>query len=155
MHPKNGDYTIPHCGKAERIKEMLKQVAIFAENKKGTFQDITGILEDANVNILGSVTNDGPEYGIMRMIVSDTDRALEGLRKGGYLCRANDVIGVELADKVGNLHSLLVCLEEGNINVDYIYLCFNRTTGLPVLILHTNEIFEVEEYLKAKGFHLQ
>ena len=53
---------------------MLKQVAIFAENKKGTFQDITQILQNANINILGSVTNDGPEYGIMRLIVSDTER---------------------------------------------------------------------------------
>ena len=55
---------------------MLKQVAIFAENKKGTFQDITQILQNANINILGSVTNDGPEYGIMRLIVSDTEKAL-------------------------------------------------------------------------------
>ena len=133
---------------------MLKQVAIFAENKKGTFQDITQILQNANINILGSVTNDGPEYGIMRLIVSDTEKALASLKEGGYLCRSNDVIGVELEDKVGNLNQLLLSLEAGNINVDYIYLCFNRDTGKPVLILHTNEIFEVEEYLKGKGFIL-
>ena len=130
---------------------MLKQVAIFAENKKGTFQDITQILQNANINILGSVTNDGPEYGIMRLIVSDTEKALASLKEGGYLCRSN---GVELEDKVGNLNQLLLSLEAGNINVDYIYLCFNRDTGKPVLILHTNEIFEVEEYLKGKGFIL-
>ena len=133
---------------------MLKQVAIFAENKKGTFQDITQILQNANINILGSVTNDGPEYGIMRLIVSDTEKALASLKEGGYLCRSNDVIGVELEDRVGNLNQLLLSLEAGNINVDYIYLCFNRDTGKPVLILHTNDIFEVEEYLKGKGFIL-
>ena len=51
---------------------MLKQVSIFVENKKGTFQSITSILQEENINILGSVTNDSAEYGIIRMIVSDT-----------------------------------------------------------------------------------
>ena len=44
---------------------MLKQVSIYAENKKGCLQNITGILRENNVNILGSVTNDSAEYGII------------------------------------------------------------------------------------------
>ena len=50
---------------------MLKQVSIYAENKKGTMQKITGILLENDINILGSVTNDSAEYGIIRMVVSD------------------------------------------------------------------------------------
>lgn len=141
-----------------RIREvniMLKQVSIFAENQKGAFQAITGILKEENINILGSVTNDSAEYGIVRMIVSDTEKALAALSKKGYLCRANDILGVEMSDEVGNLDHLLISLSEGNISVDYIYLCFNRDTGKPVLIIHTDDIFEVEEYLKAKGFSVQ
>lgn len=45
---------------------MLKQVSIYAENKKGTIQNITGLLAEKNINILGSVINDGAEYGIIR-----------------------------------------------------------------------------------------
>ncbi len=134
---------------------MLKQVSIFAENRKGTFQSITGILQEENINILGSVTNDSAEYGIVRMIVSDTEKALDALRQKGYLCRANDILGVEMADEIGSLNRLLISLSAGNISVDYIYLCFNRDTGKPVLILHTDEIGEVEEYLKSKGFSVQ
>ena len=134
---------------------MLKQVSIFAENQKGAFQSITGILQEENINILGSVTNDSAEYGIVRMIVSDTDKALEALSAHGYLCRANDILGVEMADEIGSLNRLLISLSEGNISVDYIYLSFNRDSGMPVLILHTDDIWEVEEYLKAKGFSLQ
>ena len=52
---------------------MLKQVSIYAENKKGTIQNITGLLAEKNINILGSVINDGAEYGIIRMIVSDPE----------------------------------------------------------------------------------
>ena len=134
---------------------MLKQVSIFAENKRGTFQSITGILQDENINILGSITNDSAEYGIVRMIVSDTEKALRALSANGYLCRSNDILGVEMEDEIGSLNRLLISLSDGNISVDYIYLFFNRDTGKPVLILHTDEIREVEEYLKSSGFLVQ
>ncbi len=134
---------------------MLKQVSIFAENKRGTFQSITGILQEENINILGSITNDSAEYGIVRMIVSDTEKALCALSANGYLCRSNDILGVEMEDEIGSLNRLLISLSDGNISVDYIYLCFNRDTGKPVLILHTDDIREVEEYLKSRGFLVQ
>ena len=54
---------------------MLKQLSIYAENKKGVMQNITGILKDEDINILGSVTNDSAEYGIVRMVVSDPEKA--------------------------------------------------------------------------------
>lgn len=63
---------------------MLKQVSIYAENKKGTIQNITGLLAEKNINILGSVINDGAEYGIIRMIVSDPESAAEALTNAGY-----------------------------------------------------------------------
>ena len=89
---------------------MLNQLAIFAENKKGTMQKITGILTANDINILGSVTNDSAEYGIIRMLVSDPETAMKALSEAGYLCKLTDVLGVEVADEVGNLNRLLVCL---------------------------------------------
>lgn len=134
---------------------MLKQVSIYAENKKGTFRDITTILMEEDINILGSVTNNSTEYGVVRMIVSDTEKALRVLQANNYLCKSTSIIGVEMADKVGSLNHLLQELLDGNINVDYTYLCFNRETGMPVIILHTEDIFEVENHLKTKGFAVQ
>ena len=129
---------------------MLKQVSIYAENKKGTMQMITGILLEENINILGSVTNDSAEYGIIRMVVSDSKKAIRALEKAGYLCRMQDVLGVEVEDEVGNLHKL----NESNISVDYIYLSFNRDSGKPVMIIHTEDVEEVEMCIAAKGFSL-
>lgn len=133
---------------------MLKQVSIYAENKKGTFQSITEILRRNDINILGSVTNDSAEYGIIRMIVSDTDKTIRSLTENGYLCRVTDILGVEMEDETGNLNKLLISLSDGNISVDYIYLSFNRATGKPIMILHTADIFEVESYLRSKGYIL-
>ena len=89
---------------------MLKQVSIYAENKKGTMQRITKILLDENINILGSVTNDSAEYGIIRMVLSDPAKAIDALTREGFICRLTDVLGVEVEDKVGNLNHLLKTL---------------------------------------------
>ena len=59
---------------------MLKQITVYAENKKGTMKDITGILASHDINIWGSVTNESSEFGMVRMIVSDPDKALKELR---------------------------------------------------------------------------
>ena len=72
---------------------MLKQLSIYAENRKGTFKHVTGILEEENINILGSVTNDSAEYGIIRMVVSAPDKAVAALEKADYLCKLTDVVG--------------------------------------------------------------
>ena len=131
---------------------MLKQISIYAENKKGTFQAITSILQEEGINILGSVTNDSAEYGIIRMVVSDTDKALAALKAGGYICKSTDVLGVEVKDEVGNLNKLLLAMLESNINADYLYLSFNRDTGRPIMVVRTPDIFEVESCLRKKGF---
>jgi len=131
---------------------MLKQLSIYAENKKGTMKDITSILKKDEINILGSVTNDSAEYGIVRMVVSDPEKASQSLVKAGYICRLTEVMGIEMADEVGNLNHLLQALSDSNISVDYIYLSFNRDSGKPILILHVEDIYEVENCMRAKGF---
>ena len=131
---------------------MLKQLSIYAENKKGTMTDITRILSDEGINIWGSVTNDSAEFGIIRMIVSDAELAKKKLEESGYFCKLCNVIGVEMADEVGALKKLLQTLTDSNINVDYVYLSFNRDSGLPVQVFHAADTPEVEECIKAKGF---
>lgn len=133
---------------------MLQQVSIFAENRKGAMQKITSVLLQERINIWGSVTNDSAEYGIVRMVVSEPEQALAALHQAGYLAQLNDVLGVEVEDKVGALDGLLLAIADSNISVNYIYLSFNRDSGKPVMILHADEIWEVESCLKAKGFAL-
>ena len=131
---------------------MLKQVSIYAENRKGTMQKITAVLLQEDINILGSVTNDSAEYGIIRMIVSDPEKTVKALEKAGYLCRLTDVLGVEVEDEVGNLNRLLLALDESNINVNYIYLSFNRDSGKPIMVVSAEYVMEVEMCIAAKGF---
>ncbi|MBO4776289.1 MAG: amino acid-binding protein [Lachnospiraceae bacterium] len=133
---------------------MLKQVSIYAENVKGKMLEITSILAKENINILGSVTNDSAEYGIVRMVVSDPDKAVEELKKADIICKLTDVIAVEIHDEVGNLQKLLQALDDSNISVDYLYLSFNRDSGCPIMVFHAQDGPEVENSLKSKGFTL-
>lgn len=133
---------------------MLKQVSIYAENVKGKMLEITSLLAKENINILGSVTNDSAEYGIVRMVVSDPIKAVDVLSGAGIICKLTDVIAVEILDEVGNLQKLLQALDDANISVDYLYLSFNRESGCPIMVFHTNDIPEVENSLKSKGFSL-
>ena len=131
---------------------MLNQVSIYAENKKGAMLEITEILSREEINILGSVTNDSPEYGIVRMVVSDPRRAVQALEAVGYMCKVTDVLGIEIQDRVGELSRLLAALNDSNISVDYLYLSFNRESGSPIMVFLCNDIAEVEGCLAAKGF---
>ncbi|MBQ3797862.1 MAG: amino acid-binding protein [Butyrivibrio sp.] len=131
---------------------MLKQVSIYAENKKGCFKNITGLLVENGINILGSVTNDSAEYGIIRMVVSDPDKCIEVLKEAGYICKTTPVIAVECEDKVGALDSILNTLYDSNININYVYLSFNRVTGNPIMVMHTDEARAVENILINKGY---
>ena len=128
---------------------MLKKVSIYAENRKGTMQKITAVLLQEDINILGSVTNDSAEYGIIRMIVSDPEKTVQALEKAGYLCRLTDVLGVEVEDEVGNLTRLLLALDESNINVNYIYLSFNRDSGKPIMVAFAEDEMDVEMCIAA------
>lgn len=131
---------------------MLQQISIFAENRRGMMKEIAGALASEQINILGSVTNDSAEYGIVRMIVSDADRAYKVLTDMGCLCKLTKVIGVEITDEPGMLHKLLSAIHESYININYMYLSYNRDSGKPIIILHTEDVYEVEDALSGKGF---
>ncbi|MBR1476726.1 MAG: amino acid-binding protein [Lachnospiraceae bacterium] len=133
---------------------MLKQVSVYAENVKGKMLQITGLLAKEDINILGSVTNDSAEYGIVRMVVSDPEKAIKVLSEAGIICKLTDVLAVEVADEVGNLNKLLQALSDANVNVNYLYLSFNRESGLPIMVLSADEPKAVENSLRNKGFSL-
>ena len=132
---------------------MLKQISIYAENKKGCLQNVTGILCTNGINILGSVTNDSAEYGIIRMVVSDPEKSIEVLSKEGYICKTTPVLAVECLDEVGSLDKILKTLFDSNINVNYTYLSFNRDSGLPIMVMHTDDIVQVENILINKDYN--
>ena len=133
---------------------MIRQLSIFAENKKGAMNRITQILYDAGINMNTLITNDSAEFGIIRMLVSDTDTAARVLREAGYMCHTDAVAAAEISDECGSLNNLLTIISDGNINLDYLYVTYNTLSRLPVAIMKATDLMEVEEFLQARGFRI-
>ena len=133
---------------------MLKQLSIFAENRRGAMHRMMSILSEAGIDIRTSVTNDSAEYGIIRMIVSEPEQASRLLRENGYQCKLSSVIAIEIDDTPGTLAHLLGVLDDIAVNVDYIYPSFTRESSRPVMIMHTESLEEAESCLRSHGLRV-
>ena len=133
---------------------MLKQVSIIAENKLGSMRKMTKLISEAGIDFYNVVTNDSPEYGIVRVLCSDPEKAQLLLAKAGYLCKVNFVVGVAISEAVGSLDHLLADVSDSFINIDYMYVCYILHSSNPVAILHVQDYETVEECLRGKGYHV-
>ena len=140
------------AGKERTGDQMIKQISIFAENRRGAMGQITNVLAENRINMNTLVTNDSAEFGIIRMLVSDTDKAFRCLTDAGYLCHRDSVAAAEIGDECGSLNRLLDILSNGNINLDYLYVTYSGLSRNPVAILRAADIYEVEEFLRGKGY---
>jgi len=133
---------------------MIKQISIFTENKKGAMRNITRVLAENDINIIALVTNDSAEFGIVRMIVSDPGLAFDVLKDAGYMVHSNTVIAVKIGDAPGSLDQLLLEILDSNINVDYLYMSYDRASSTPIAVIKTPDVYEVAGCLKGRGYGL-
>ncbi len=132
----------------------IKQLTIFVENKQGTLVDITDTLARHNVNIRALSIADTQDFGILRLIVNDTDTALKTLADEGYLIKTTDVVGVKIGDQPGKLSMALNVLDQNNINMEYLYAFMSRTEKHAYVVLRVADNAAAETALEAAGFHL-
>jgi len=121
----------------------INQLSIFVENKAGTVADITKSIASAGVSIRALSVADTQEFGILRLIVSDVEKAKDALHKNDCVVSVTKVIGVEIPDVAGGLSSVLELMSENNINVEYLY-AFITISGK-----HAYVVLRVEDNEKA------
>ncbi len=122
---------------------VVKQVSIFLENTKGSLMKVTKLLRDNGIDLIALSIADTRDFGILRTIVSDTDRAVEIVRQAGYAVKLTDVLAVAVPDHPGGLNEVLELLDGHDIAIEYLY-SFVRTSGDHALI-----IFRVEDLERA------
>lgn len=125
---------------------MIKQLSVFVQNESGRLVNITDILQKANINISALSLAETEEYGILRMIVSDTEKAAEVLRANDYTVKISDVLCLITPDVPGALNEKLKTLAAEGINVAYMYGYSNE--GKARLIIKTNDQMRAEDLLK-------
>ena len=112
----------------------VDQLAVFLENKSGRLAAIARILSDNNINIRALSLADTADFGILRLIVDDTEKAAMVLKGEGFTLGKADVIAVEVADRPGGLAKVLSVLHEAAINVEYMYAFVEKSGENAVLI---------------------
>jgi len=112
----------------------LKQLSIFLENKPGRLTAPCRELADAGINILTMSLADTEQFGILRLLVREWEKAREVLEKAGHVVKVTDVVAIEVADRPGGLAEVLEAIEKCNINVEYTYAFTFRRGDKAVLV---------------------
>jgi len=113
---------------------LVKQISVFVENKPGRLAKLTRALADSGIDLIAICIADTVDFGILRCIVDDPDKAVDVLKKSGFTASTTKVLAVELPDKPGGLAAVLGYLSEADIDVEYIY-SFVRSRKEKALIL--------------------
>ena len=113
----------------------VKQISAFLENSKGTLAALTQVLGEAGVDMIALSIADTENFGILRMIASDTDAAVSALRKAGYTAKVTEVLAVAISDEPGGLHKALSLFDQRGISVEYLYSFLRRMDGRALIIL--------------------
>ncbi len=133
---------------------MIKQISVFVENKKGRLARITEVLGEGGIDLIALSIADTTNFGIMRCIVSNPDKAIKLLKSNDFTASTNDVIVAEVVDKPGGLSHVLDLLDQADISVEYLY-SFVRTPNENALILfRVEDIATAVAALKAGGVKL-
>lgn len=132
----------------------LKQLTVFVQNQQGALVEITESLAKGGVNIRALSIADTKDFGILRLIVNDTEKGNSLLSDAGYLIKITDVVGVKIGDAPGKLSSALKVLDENCINMEYLYAFMTRTEKHAYVVLRVEDNAKAEALLENAGFHI-
>ena len=124
----------------------IKQISIFLENTAGRIADVTKVLKDNGVNLRAIMIADTADFGILRIITDDSQKALEVLTNARYTTRTTDVLGVLINDEVGALYNVMSLFQTNGINIEYLYASLEKTDNTAVVIF---KVEDVEKGLKV------
>lgn len=133
---------------------ITKQVSVFLENKSGRLNEVTRILGEEGINISAFSIADSSDFGVLRMIVPDPDKAVAILREHLFSVQITPVIIITSPNKPGALSSLLNILSEDGIFIEYIY-AFSMKENSAVIVIRPSDINRCLHVLEERKDELQ
>ena len=125
---------------------VVKQISVFIENKEGRIKKAVNAISKEGINIRALSLADNTKYGILRLIVSDNEKAKEVLKASNFIVKETEVIVVGVKDEPNGLNSTLEIFENANINVEYLYAFVSSKTDEAIVVI---KIEDYEAGIKA------
>ena len=129
----------------------VEQISIFLENKAGRLAEVTGILAEAGINIRALALADTSDFGVLRLLVNDNQKAETALKQRGFTVSKTRVVAVEVSDRPGGLHHILELLDRAGINVEYMYAFVQQSGDNAVMIFRFDQTDGAIKALEADG----
>ena len=132
----------------------IKQLSIFVENKTGQITDVTTLLSEKGLSIKSINLVDSSDFGLLRIIVDDSNKAKEILDANGISLKITDVFAVEIDDHVGSFNEVVATLSSNNINIEYTYTVSNSKNGAFIFKVNPMEFDKVIDILNNKNIKM-
>lgn len=132
----------------------VEQISVFLENKTGRLSEVTGILAEAKVNIRALALADTSDFGVLRLILDDNEKAVSILKENGFTVGKTEVIAAEVKDEPGGLHQILDTLKAEGINVEYMYAYVRHGGENAVLIFRFDNVASAIEVMQKRNIKI-
>ncbi|MDP1552579.1 MAG: acetolactate synthase [Methanobacteriaceae archaeon] len=132
----------------------IKQLSIFLENKKGRLWKALNTLAEGNINIRALSIADTSDFGILRLIVPEPEKAKKLLEENNFVVKTKDVVAIELLDHPGGLSDVLKILNDSDINLEYLYAFVHEKKDKAIVLLRTDNLDQLIGVLNEGGTSL-
>jgi len=132
---------------------ITKQVSVFLENKLGRLNEVAKILGDNNINISAFTVADTSDFGVLRLIVSDSEKAVRVLKENDFSVRTTEVILLKSLNQPGALSKMLQILNVEEIFIEYLY-AFSMDDNSAVIVIRPSDITHCIEKLEQNNVEL-
>lgn len=129
----------------------IKQISVFVENRPGKLYEITDILRSANIDIRALTIADTTDFGILRLIVKDPEKATEVLKGKSINASITNVIGVRLPDVPGGLCELLKEFNQNQVSIEYCYAFIGHTDKAANVIIRADNQEKAMQVIESMG----
>jgi len=129
----------------------VHQISVFLENRAGQLAEITAVLAKNNVDLRAISIAETTDYGVLRMIVDNAEKATSVLLTHGYILSMTPVLAVCVPDRPGGVASVLEVLAEGNIDIEYMYSLFTHIDGKAYMVFRVADEAKFVSLLAAHG----
>jgi hypothetical protein len=132
----------------------LKQLSVFLENRPGRLRELCAVLADNGINIITLALADTEQFGILRLIVREHEKAKALLDENGFVAKLTDVVAVEVRDEPGGLSRILQIEEQAGISVEYMYAFTIKSGENAVLLFRFDDMDKAVAALQAAGLNM-